>query len=533
MARSCPVCGQRLPRKARVCGVCGEPIRATSSQAPFTVLAPTAGLQQAAGGGAEVADFDQLQRWSGADRAHPSRARLLVLTVVVVLGLALGATYAALRSAPPRVPDGAAYGVVRVSSSPKVRWQHPLAQIAPDLRCPTVVTPTPPIADPCVVTASATVADVVVVSVQRSQQAELVGLSKADGGVTWHRRAPAGSTYDCMVLNKRLWCLTVPLAYQPLSGRPQLSAAYRSAVLTGLDPTTGVVLRSSPIPGSSVAAAFAGVGVRPSGFYVLGRDSNSAGTVVRFSVNGTPQWNHLVTVIQPQGSFSGITGEEASPQVHELAGRALVSLSEVGGRAAIFAVQKGTPIRSAPGHVLTVIDQSVVTQVGRGQMSIGNRKVADNAVSVLSADDRSPGEPVLTTQFSTGSFVTRAPTDPVHNAHHLHTGEEPVAYCGGVIVTSMRGVFAGYDPTSGAGRWATVFDGGTYPQIRCTHDSVVITNDSRASGFSLTAGAQLWTADYPNGSRLTSSGYGDPQDGVVAGPANFLTNPSTSLSYLR
>ncbi len=418
---TCPVCGQRLPRKARVCGICGEPINATSVASTSMVLAATAGLQQAA----SMADSDTAAVSPSNGPAWPRRARFAVLAGAVVVGLALIATYAALRSAPPRVPDGAAYGVVRVSSDPQLRWQHPLAQIAPGLRCPTVVRSTDPIADACVVTASATVADVVVVSVQRSQQSELIGLSGANGAIRWHMRAPAGSTYDCMTLNKALWCVTVPLIYQavtdksPVAGTnslsnsgPRFSAAYRSAVLTGLDPATGVVLRSSPIPGSNVSAIFAGAAVGSNGFYVLGLGSNFAGTVMRFSVNGTPQWKHVVSV-PPQLSSSRITGQFAGPQVHEVAGRALVSLSEVGGRQAVFAVQGGTPIRSAPGHVVTVIDGVVVSQIGDGLLSIDNRKVADNAVPVLSVEDRSTGESVLTTSSFTGGFTTRAPTDPL------------------------------------------------------------------------------------------------------------------------
>lgn len=107
------------------------------------------------------------------------------------------------------------------------------------------------------------------------------------------------------------------------------SAAYRGAVLTRIDASTGQVLHSSSMPGSVQGAAFAGVGVN--GFHVIGRGSSNKVTVASFSSRGELQWSHLLTVVFSPANFSIRTQQEASPQVFEVGGRAFVSLAEIGG----------------------------------------------------------------------------------------------------------------------------------------------------------------------------------------------------------
>lgn len=552
MATDCVVCGRRLSRKARVCNVCGEPTDPSGSAGYARALAASAAAQQDV---AAVAEPDHTAGQLTDGTTRPRRVRLLLLAGVVTVVLALSGTYAALRSAPPRAPDGAAYGVVQLSADPGLRWQHPVAQVAPELRCPTAATEAASATyQLCSVTTSATVGDTVVVSVQRSQHAELVGLARADGEVKWHKSAPAGSTYNCMVLNKRLWCLTVPLIYQVVtndspiadtdslfSSGPRRSASYSSAVLTRLEPSTGAILNSSPVSGSTAGAAFVGIGF--GGFYVLGRGSDSAGTVIRFSMNGAPQWNHLLTLVQPRKGLL-----VPNPQVYERAGAALVSFGEVAGRQAVFSVEGGTPVRSASGHVVTVVGGIIVTQTGSTVLSIGPRKVPENAVAALPADDRSTAEPVLSYRFSDAdpdpyslndptppTVVVRAPADPLRTTHRLQEGDEPIAYCGGVIVSAMTNVYSGINPTSGARVWVVVGDAGLNPQIRCTGSEVVIANEYRATAISVKNGAQVWSVSYPVGSAVTDSGYGDPEDGLVVGPSRDagIGANTTSLSYLR
>lgn len=556
MATVCSVCGQRLARTARTCHVCGEPVDAALGAASTSrVLAPSAARHENI---PTVHDPDPRAGPPPTDTVLPRRVRLLVLVGLVIVGLALGTTYAALRSSPQDRPDDASYGLVRTSREPALRWQRQLAQVAPNLRCPPRVPTDDPRHDSCVVTASATTRDVVVVSVQHSEQSEVIGLSRADGTVGWHRRARAGSTYDCVVLRQRLWCLTVPLIYQVVhpdteNGSsdgsfdvyPMRSAAYRSSTLIRLDPATGAVLSTSPVPGSTSGAAFAGVGF--GGFYVVGRGPGAAGTVARFSLSGDLQWRHLMTVIRPHWGYSVANSHAAAPQVYELGGRAVVSLSEVTGRLAVFMAQGGVPVRSAPGHVVTVLGTTVVTQVGSGVLSVGNRQVPENAVAVLAADDRSGAEPVLVTQYSPPDadadptsdaapvvFLARSPADPIRTSHPLPEGDEPVAYCGGVMVTAMTNVFTGYDSPSGTRLWVAVTNGGFSPQVRCTGDDVVIANEYSATAFSLKSGARIWTVTYPFGSTVTASGFGDPQDGLVVGPSNTaVVGAGTSVSYLR
>lgn len=534
MAADCPVCGQPPSRRAQVCEVCGEPIGAIKSTDRTTreALSGTSGL------------------------VRPGRVRLLTLTGLVIVGLALSATYVALRSPEPPTRDGTAYGVARLSAEPGLRWQHPLAQVAPDLRCPTALALDMPSADACSITASSVVQGIVIVAVQRAQQAELVGLARADGVVKWRKRAPSGSTYDCMVMSGLLWCLTTPLTYQvikkeaPSDGIPvvnisaQRSAAYRSAALTRLEPTTGAVLHSSAVPGSGVGVAFAGVGL--DGFYVLGRGSQTVGTVARFSAQGGALWSRAITLIDRESNFSTLTRKVVSPQVHELFGRALVSLAEVAGRQAVFTIARGAPVPSGAGHVVTVLGATVVTQVGGSALSIGGRMIPENAVAVLSADDRSRGEPVMVTRFSApdpastdgltlAAFATRAAVDPLRATHPLQIGDEPVAYCSGVIVTLAAGALAGYDAATGVRRWVAGDLDGANLQVRCSGSQVVFANEYQAVAFSLENGAQTWSITYPLGSLVTNGGYGDPGDGLVAGPTDDAGLPTgtTSMSYLR
>lgn len=557
MAAGCPVCGQRLPRGARVCDVCGQPIPSADA-AEFTPgdLAPTAGLQQ------EVVAVDGSDRTTSqvvggtSERVPSRRGRALIVAGAVLVALGFSAGFVAFRAPGPQTRDGTAYGLARLSADPGLRWQQPLAQVAPDLGCPTAPAQDIPSADACSITASAIVHDVVVVAVQRAQQAELVGLARADGAVRWHKRAPAGSTYDCMVTGGRLWCLTTPLIYQVIkrvpprggvpvfSTIPERSAAYHSAALARLEPMTGAVLHSASVPGSGQGVGFAGTGT--GGFYVLGRESQNAGTVVRFSARGAAQWSHPIDLIDREPNFSSLTGKVTTPQVYELNGQALVSLAEVAGRQAVFTIAGGLPVRSAPGHVVTVLAGTVVGQVGNSVLMIGGHVVPENAVAVLSADDRSPGEPVLVTRFSAphddspydatlAAFETRTASDPLRATHLLQVGDEPVAYCSGVIITLAAGALAGYDAASGERRWVAGDLDGAELQVRCSGSQVVVANEYQAVAFSLEDGAQAWSITYPLGSLVTNGGYGDPADGLVAGPSDDTGLPTgtTSMSYLR
>lgn len=212
MPRTCSVCGRRAARGAGVCATCGEPFAA--SETVSRKLATTAGRSDIAGvavaglGSEQPADgsVGDVSDGSAAPRSSQS-PRWLVVASALIVCLALSATYAALRAAPQRIPDGNADGQVQLSSEPKVRWQLPLTAIAPDLDCPAApVSSTSPqdpgglmAADTCAVTSSATAGDVVVLAVERSQRVELVGLARSTGAVMWHRATPAGATYDCMV----------------------------------------------------------------------------------------------------------------------------------------------------------------------------------------------------------------------------------------------------------------------------------------------------------------------------------------------
>lgn len=560
MARVCPGCGRHAARQAPSCSACGEPLAVGTTGS--AVLATTAGRSYVAPSdeaGAPSGDAEPVGDGGEENTARKlSRGtRWMVAVGVVVLSVSLSTTYVALKSTPPRVPDGVAYGRVRLSSDPGLRWQRNFGQIAPDLGCPTAVTQDNPSAEACLVTASATVDGLVVVAVQRSQRAELVGLATRDGAVKWRRRSPAGSTYDCMVTGGRLWCLSVPLFYPVIEHNtpngatdgsfdvfPRRSAAYRSAVLVRLEPTTGAVVAGSPVPGSGAGAAFAGVG--PGGFYVLGRGQKPAGTVVRYSGRGEVQWSHRVTLVLPQSSSSTLTRQVATPQVHELQGRALVSLAQVAGRQAAFAVMGGAPVRAAVGHVVTVLERTVVSQVGSGTLRVDGHEIPENALAVLSADDRSGGEPLLVTQFSavdpndsgasdSAGFTLRSRSQPTAGGHSLQAQDQPVAYCAGVVLTLAGGAVAGYDSASGVRRWtAGVLDGADL-QVRCNGSQVVFANSYQATAFSLDSGTQIWTVSYPLGSIVTGGGYGDPPQGLLAGPSNNTGLPTgtTSVSYLR
>lgn len=560
MAMACPVCGRRRRRSARRCDICGEPVAAGTTVS--ALLASTAGRGYLVAG--DDADTTPDAAESVRDRPDGNTARKLsrgsrwmVAAGLVVLSLSLSTTYVALRSTLPQVPDGVAYGRVRLSSDPGLRWHRDVAQIAPDLGCPAAVTQDNPSADACSVTASTTVDDLVVVAVQRAQRAELIALATRDGAVKWRRRAPAGSTYDCMVTGGRLWCLSVPLFY-PVIERTipngatdgsfdvflRRSAAYRSADLVRLEPSTGAVVAGSPVSGSGAGAAFAGVG--RGGFYVLGRGQEPAGTVVRYSGRGDMQWKHRVTLVLRQSSSSTLTRKVAAPQVHELQGRALVSLAQVAGRQAVFTVLGGVPVASAFGHVVTVLDRTVVSQVGSGTLMVDGHAIPQNALAVLSADDRSGGEPLLVTRFSafesddsgaaeSAGFTLRSPSQPAVGGHRLPAQDQPVAYCAGVVLTLADGAVAAYDSASGVRRWTAGMLDGADVQVRCNGSQVVFANSYQATAFSLDSGTQTWTVAYPLGSIVTGGGYGDPPQGLLAGPSNNTGLPTgtTSVSYLR
>ncbi|XAS77540.1 hypothetical protein V3G39_05745 [Dermatophilaceae bacterium Sec6.4] len=534
------------------------------------VLATTAGRSA----GADAADLGGAQLGDGPDGDGPDGSivrrlsrniRWVVVAGVLTICLSLSATYVALREAPQRIPDRNASGQVRLSSDPQVRWQRPLNDVAAALGCPTALPSSSSPEDPgglfatdlCSVTSSAIVGDVVVVAVQRSQRAELVGLVRETGSVRWHRAAPAGSTYDCLVITGRLWCLTVPVFYQvvdntsPIDGdqssfssHSERSAAYRGATISRVDVATGAILHNSQVAGAPEGAAFAGVGT--GGFYVLGHGLPDEATVARYSMGGQAQWSHRVSLVRLQSSFSFVTGQVAHPHVVELRGRALVSLAQVAGRQAVFSVAGGAPVSAGAGHVVTVLDRTVVTQVGDGVLTVGTRRIPENATAVLSADDRTRGEPLLVTVFSfpdpsgqdgsvSTAYVGRSPSDPAAAPRRLSPGDQPIAICGGVIVTLGSAVLAGYDAATGVRRWVADGAAGNDVQARCTDSQVVLANGYRISGYSLRSGASAWSLSIPVNSSIGDSGLGDPSDGMVVGLSGELSLPGDrgGLSYLR
>lgn len=568
MPRMCSVCGRRAARGAVACATCGEPF--AGSETVSRVLATTAGRSDGAGaadlGGEQLGDAPDGNGSDGSIVGRSSRSlRWLVVASVLTVCFSLSATYVALREAPQHIPDGNASGQVRLSSDPQVRWQHPLNEVAAALGCPTALPSSSSPEDPgglsakdlCSVTSSAIAGDLVIVAVQRSQRAELVGLARETGSILWHRTAPAGSTYDCLVTTGRLWCLTVPLFYQvvdntsPIDGdqssfssHSERSAAYRGATISRVDVATGAILHNSQVAGAPEGAAFAGVG--SGGFYVLGHGLQDEGTVARYSMGGQAQWSHPVSLVRLQSSFSLVTGQVARPQVNELRGRALVSLAQVAGRQAIFAVAGGAPVNAGAGHVVTVLDTTVVTQVGDGALTVGTRRIPENATAVLSADDRTRGEPLLATVFPfpdpsgqdgpvSTAYVARSPSDPVAAPRRLSPDDQPIVICGGVIVTLGSAVLAGYDAATGVRRWVADGAAGNDVQARCTDSQVVLANGYRISGYSLQSGANAWTLSIPVNSSIGDSRSGDPSDGMVVGLSGELNPPGDrgGLSYLR
>lgn len=145
MAR-CQVCRQRLARDSQACDMCGEPVRAhhdgdlgaaVSTQHPDLVIDPepdrsiVSDVEGADAGGRDAADLGT------APARRGRRKRKLVAGGVLVALIAATTAYVTSRD-DTRKTDGAAYGVVRLSSDPGPRWQVQLAAVAPVLGFPQI-----------------------------------------------------------------------------------------------------------------------------------------------------------------------------------------------------------------------------------------------------------------------------------------------------------------------------------------------------------------------------------------------------------
>ncbi len=550
----CPVCRQRLLRASealQACEVCGEPV---------------------------VSDVDLAVGAEGRGRFAVSRRRGL-LAAGVVVGLVAATTIYLTSRDNNGNPDAAAYGILKLSSDPGVRWRVQLARIAPDLGCPTKPGGIDEDIAFCSATDAVVTGDMVVVAVQRQQRAELVAVS-TDGAVRWHRSAPAGSTYDCLARKRRVWCVTRPLSYtvltpttsidsaDPAATRSYTIATKRSELFAGsslseIDPRTGTLRHTTPISWSSDDAAIAGVAT--DGLYVVaGLPENDRATlrVMRYSREGALAWTREVYFTK--NGMTMLPGFEspAPVRVFETGGSAYVTAAEVAGRQAIFDAGTGKPSGAESGHVVTVTRDAIVTQRGSGGLTMGGVGVGDSVVAGLAADDRSAGEPVSTgaggwepqdlqnpgegadADGSTSNpkhkpIVLRSMPDLRRSAATIDADDLPLAFCDGVLVSISpagfgSGQFSGLNPRDGKPRWSGPSPVGFASQTRCAGPTVVLTDGRQVAGVDLKSGRNGWTADLPGDVVMLGGGIGDPGEGVLLGPQDTGHGATaTTLTFVR
>lgn len=584
----CAVCRGRLGEQARTCPVCGEPLDAAAQTlATFTAQGPWPGDAQepvdseSGTGPADAGEPEVGHRWVAGRRRRTVLAGGLVAAFVVAT-----TAYLSLTGREDQAPNAMAYGIVKLSAQPAVRWKLPFDRVVPDLGCPTKPTgsefdplglnSTP--VDGCSATDAVVFGDTAVVSVQRKQDAELVGLSTVDGTVRWHRKAPAGSTHDCVARKGRLWCVTAPVQYLVAESVPsnnvldpdssatmslnsQRSLKFASSVLTQIMPRTGAVLHSTPVPKSKTGAFVGGVG--EDGVYVVAIDPEAETDtppvqITRYTGDGSLAWSRQATAVR-QTPVGASNFYNVSPvAVYEVRGRALVTGVEVAGQQAVFEMGTGEPAGREPGHIVAVTRDAVVTQRGSRALRVSGTNVADQLMAGLVATDRSAGEPVLTGGRNWAALdeqgnedqgsplssdmrpiVIRSMPDPGRSEVVIKGDDEPLGFCAGVILsvnqdTNDDSSLTGTDPGNGRRKWSFPSTGGPTIQLRCAGSTVLVADDSRITGVDLKTGVKRWTAVLPAGSGLLGSGFGDVGEGVVTGPEPFApVSASSQLSFLR
>lgn len=546
----CRVCNYRLARTAEECPVCGEPVAGTSGRTGC--LAATAQAGEVLDSAVSSTDTAALEVQSSPVRTHRAaghgRVRWIAFASGVALAIAGVGSYFLLRRDSSVI---GAYSLARMVSDPGARWQRAVGDIAPDLGCqgPLSTNPLQP-TDSCVVADSVVLTDTVVVVVQRGGQAMLAGLRRDDGRVRWRRAAPAGSTYDCLAVHGRLWCLSTPSppyvvlltqgsdrgqTDQNLLPRGRGGAA--NAVLAEILPRTGATTRSQTVLGSFSSVTFGGVGDRC--LYVVAESSVASATVLRYSTLGQLQWSRQLSL---QGENGPSVGSDPTPpvQVSERDGRSYVSAAQVGSQQAVFDSSTGAHVSTAQGHVAAVVGATVVTQEGSGALMVDDTPIGGNLVAQLLANDHSGDEPIITgyeadpndLPYPQGPYTIRSPSGPKTASSTMKVGESPVAFCRGVVIGhALRGI-SGYDARSGRRLWAIGFDEGSSLEIRCDGSKVLISDGVRVTAFETATGDDSWSVLLPGSTRLTGGGFGDPATALVAGPGELdfgASSPTVAL----
>lgn len=539
----CRVCRGRVARDVQACKECGEPVSAIDNCGSGQPTSAPAAVPAA------------------AQQGRRRRRRLWVGGVVLALIVATTTAYLTNRG-DMRKPEDAAYGVVQLSSDPGPRWQVELAAVSPVLGCPSRPRSLDLRVDLCAVTSSAASGDIVVASVQREQRAELVGLSTVDGAVRWHRSAPAGSTYDCHFVKKRLWCTTTALGYSVVvsdPGYPQLpdvimqrSARFAASSLTEFEPRTGAVLHTVTIPRSGGGAQLAGIGA-DSLYIVVGTadPENTRFRILRYSAGGGAKaWEREVVGVDGALNPPGFNRHRIPlPQVFEVAGKAYVTSAEVSGSQAVFDIKSGKRSGGGAGHVVTVASDTVITQRGTGGLDVGGTGIADQVVAGLVADDRSAGEPILTSRaqqstdgpvdgsMTAPSYSIRSATDPGESRGSTKPEEIPLAYCDGVVVATSRRGTSGYDPRTGLRIWGIPLSGNPGLQAWCGGSKLIAADGLKYTAYDVHNGRRSWSVTGPEGVNVIGLGLGvlgNPGTGLLFGPQSVSeVGVGTMLTYVR
>lgn len=477
---------------------------------------------------------------------------------VLVMALAAVATYLVQRGAGPGPIDGGSYAVARLSSDPGPRWQVPLARLAPGLGCPPDSGNLNPRVDLCSVHAATVVGDTVVLDVQREQRAELIGAASEGGAVRWHRAAPAGSTYDCSAIAERLWCTTGPLQYSVLKPDPgyaglfdvieRQSAGFTRSSLIEIDPRTGAVLHDARIAGSASGAMIGGIG--KTGLYVVTGSTDTERAplrILRYTTDGTLAWGHDVRFVNG-GPTPAPTQDRPPPvRVFEVGGSAYVTATEVAGRQAVFDVATGELTGGGPGHVVTVTADTAVTQQGSAGLTIGGTEVGDQVVAGLAADDRSSGEPVLTTRVGwestdrpngdlppTSPYAIRSVSEPGASRGSIEAEDIPLAFCDGVVLSTGNQTVSGYDSRTGRQVWTSARAGGPDPHARCSGSKLLVVAGAGVTAYDVYTGSRSWAVAIPQGADLIGAELGDPGLGLVLGPTNrTIVGVTTTVTFMR
>lgn len=511
----CSVCHHRVTRGEQACPICGEPVARVSRGGPKPAV------------GARVISRPRLSR----------RRPRLIAGGVLLVGLSVTGVFVIHGRSGSTGPPDAAYSVARLASDPGARWQRPLGEVAPGLRCGSASATNDPGNDVCTVVDSAVTTAAAVVVVRKGARSELVGLARENGTVRWRRTAPAGSSYRCLTVEGRLWCLTTPApgsAFFAVARRgesqagamPQVAGGYRGSTLTEVRPETGATVRSTKVPGSQRSAQFGGIGRR--GLYVIAGSTATGTTVLRYSDRGALQWSRSVTVtadIVRIPDFGGVP----PVRVIEQAGKSYVSAAQIGDRQTVFTTKSGAPVAAGVGHVASLVGAQIVTQVGSGALLVDGTPLRDNRLADLAADDRSDGEPLLTAHFTDSGAqfpalspaAIRTPTAPDPALAMMKVEDSPTAFCGGVVIGHALRAVSGYDGRTGRRLWGVGLDEGSSLQILCDRSKVVVADGTRVTAYAVRDGAQKWSVPLPKGSRLSVDGFGDSASALLAVPSEL------------